>query len=77
VRGGAAAVEKRFPDLTLLEAARPGMYGEPPLGGPDLLTIVQLAVKVGKDEGISEDELPQMTLEEIFSSFRAGEDLLR
>ncbi len=51
------------------------MYGERGLGVASLevLTIVQVAAKVGKDEGYTEEELPQKTLEEIFSG-ASGEE---
>jgi hypothetical protein len=56
---------KPIKDFTLQEVARTGMYGE---GGPEFLTLVRAALKVGKGKGYTEEELRGMTMEEIFGA---------
>jgi hypothetical protein len=60
---------KMLKDVTVAEAARVGLYGD---GGPEFLSLVQAALRVGKYRGYTEEEIRDMTLEEVFG--RAEDD---
>jgi hypothetical protein len=60
---------KMLKDVTVAEAARVGLYGD---GRPGFLSLVQAALRVGKYRGYAEEEIRDMTLEEVFG--RAEDD---